>query len=303
MDMKKLAMGVVAMVVAIVIVVTCAIPIISDSVATEDTFTNEGYFYLDKFTSDDEYSISWDSATPNTFEINGEEYTYTNDSGLGLSVVLGEQFYLRLQNGNTRMSFNNTGTYINTSETYTTMSLTYSGGIVTATNGNTTRTVSDVSEIFGIVEKGSYVMKKSTSVAYLNSGSEIIADSEIYASGQSSSGNNNLFWHMEGTIDNMEYPDTFNENLTVTNEEIHGAYDNTHDDLYKLENLTFTVTTSGLVVYNITASYFVVPLNVTADRTVYVDGPTGDILAVIPILMVLGIVIGAIALFIKTKRD
>ena len=301
MNAKSIAMGVVAMVVATVLVVTCAVPIITDSVATEDTFTNEGYFYLDKFT--DEYTFYWDRADPTTFTINGEDFTYLNDSGLAVSVVLGEKFAVRMGNGNPDISFYGNGSYVSTNAEKPTFTLTLSSGTLTATNGTDTKQITSVSEIFSIVEKGDYVMKKSTSVAYLNSGSEIVADSEIYASGQTYNGANNIWWHLEGTIDNMEYPDTFNNTLTITNESINGHYDNSHDDLYALNNLTFTATASNSVVYNVTASYFVVPAEVTAERTYHVDGPTGDILAVIPILMVLGIVIGAVALFLTNRRD
>lgn len=301
MNAKSIAMGVVAMVVATVLVVTCAVPIISDSVATEDTYKNEGYFHLDKYT--DGYTLTWDATDPNVFVVNGEEINYVNNSGLSLSIALGTNYAVRLAPNNERISFYASGNYVSTSESYPTFSLTFAEGSVIATNQNVSHTVQSVTELYGMTENGPYVMKKADKVAYLNSGSEIVADSEIYATGQTFHGNNNILWHLEGSIDDMEYPDTFNAGLTISNQSINGSFNNTHEDLYELSNITFTATASNSVVYNVTASYFVVPYEVTAERTVQVDGATGDIISVIPVLMVLGIVIGAVALFLTNRRD
>lgn len=246
-------------------------PIVSDATATEKTFENEGYFNLDKFT--DNLTFTWNAETPDTFTVNGESVTYHNDTGLSLSVALGERFAVRLSNNNSAINFYGAGTYINTSATNPTFSLTYESGSVTVTNGAQTKTVADVTECYAINGDGQYVMKKSNSVAYLNSGSEIVADSAIYASGQTFSGSGYIFWHMAGTINDMDYPDSFDAALTVSNQEIHGEYSTECDDLYKLDNITFTATSSYQegVTYNITASYFVVPAEVTAEKPWHLD--------------------------------
>lgn len=291
----------IAAVIGIIVLGSVLMPILDDATAKTDTFKNEGYFYLDKF--EDSYSFYWDSTTPNTFTVNGEDMTYLNDSGLAVSVVLGEKFAVRLANNNTSISFYGNGSYVSTNAEKPTFTLTLSDGTLTATNGTDTKTISSVPEIFGIVEEGNYVMKKTASTAYLNSGSQVIADSEIYASGQTYNGANNVWWHLEGTIDDMEYPDTFNSALTITDGAIHGQYNSSHDDLYELDNITFTVTTSTAVVYNVTASYFVVPAEVTAERSVHFTDGQNAILGAIPIMIIAAILLGIVALVIRSRME
>lgn len=301
MEIGKLPMAIVSITIAVIVCAMVLIPVVQDATAETDTFVNDGYFHLQKFTSDDEYIFSWDATAPGTITINGVEMTTPNETK-NLSLVLGEKFYLRYPGTHTRMSYYSGGNYVNTSESYPTISFTYSGGTVTCTNGSTSRTLNNVSEIYGIMPTGDYVMKVSESIAYLNSGSEIIADSEIYATGQTYSGNNDVFWHLEGTIDNLEYPDVFNSTQTITNKVINGQYNSTHDDLYELSNLQFTLTTSSSVVYNITASYFVVPEKVTAERSLQLDDTTSSLINVIPILVIIGILMLAVGTMIYYRR-
>ena len=300
MDIKNMAGLIVGVVVGVVLLSALLFPVIGEATATTSTFKNEGYFQLDKFT--DEYTLEWDAADPDTITINGEDITYHNNSGMAVSVVLGENFALRLNADNARMSFYNAGTFVNTSETYPTMTVTFASGSVVATNGNTSKTVSSVSELYGLVDAGDYVMKKTDAVAYLNSGSEIVADSEIYATGQTYSGSNNILWHLEGTIDDMKYPDEFNSSYTVTNQTINGAYSTKYNDLYELNNLQFTVTTSGSIVYNVTASFFVVPAEVTAEKTVHMTDVENTIVSIIPILTVVGLILGVLAFFYSRRE-
>lgn len=298
MDIKAFPALIVGVVVALVLA-GAVLPVFAETTSAETTFKNEGYFYLDKFT--DSYTFFWDSTDPDNFTVNGETVTYHNDTTLAVSLVLGQNFAVRFPANNVSVSFYGAGTYISTNAENPTFTLTYSEGSVTATNGTNTKVISSVTEIYGLVEKGDYVMKNSTAPAYLNSGSEVIADSEIYASGQTFNGSNYIWWHLEGTIENMEYPDTFNNTYTVTNETIHGAYSTNYEDLYVLDNLTFTVTASNSVVYNVTASYFVVPYEVTAEKSVHPDGPLTVILNVLPLLAIAGLVTGAVVWFINRK--
>lgn len=301
MEGNKLLTLLVTMTVGIIFIGALLAPVIEDTSATEDTFKNEGYFYLTKYTPDDDLTLEWDSTNPDTFTINGVDMTYHNDAGRPLSIILEKTMALRMNEDNARASFYRSGTFINTSETNPTFTFTYTGGTVTATNGATTKTYSDIAEIYCISPTGDYVMKKSDSPAYLNSGSEIIADSEIYASGLTYSGNNNVFWHLEGTIDDMEYPDTFNSNLTVSDQAIHGQYDTKHNDLYVLDNLTFTITNQSSVVFNVTASYFIVPAEVTADRAQHLDAGEIAILAAIPLMAIAALVLLVVRYFVAGR--
>lgn len=289
---------VVALAVSVILIGSVLMLAVNEASATEDTFKNDGYFHLKKYTSDDELTLEWDSTVPDTFTVNGETIIYHNGFGLAQSIVLGEAMTARLNDNNARISFYSAGNFINTSETNPTFTLTYSAGTVVVSNVATTRTYTDVAELYAISDNGDYVMKKATSPAYLNSGSEIVADSEIYASGQTYNGNANVFWHLEGTIDDMEYPDTFNSNLTVSDEAINGKYDSSHEDLYVLNDLTFKITnTVSGVVFNVTASYFIVPSEVTAERSAHMNDGEIALIAVIPVLIIASLVVIAVRSF------
>lgn len=302
MDIKNMAGLVVGVVVGVVLLSALLFPIVGEATATTTTFKNDGYYHLTKYEATDSVTLEWDAATPDVFTVNGEEVTYHNDSGLAVSIGLGQRFAVRLPVNNTAINFYGAGTYINTNATYTTFTLTYTGGTVTATNGDATKEIASVSEIFVISADGDYVMKKSDAHAYLNSGSEVVADSEIYASGQTYNGANYIFWHLEGTINDMDYPDTFDNNLTITNEAIHGEYSTKYNDLYVLDNLTFTATASNAVVYNVTASYFVVPAEVTAEKTVHMNDVENTLVGIIPVLIVMGLILGVLAFFYSRRE-
>lgn len=294
MNIKEITMGIVATIVALVIVVVCAIPIISDSVATEDTYKNDGYFYVDKFT--DTYTFSWNYNNPEVFVINGEEVEYTAETGsLSVSVFCTDSCAMRYVNNTLTCNFYGGGTYISGNATYPEVTATLENGTLTVTNGTTTKPIANTTEVYSIVKDGPFVMKNKDKVAYLN------GDSEIYASGQTFSGSAYIFCHLSGTIDDgISYgPD----NLTFSNQTVNYVENNTHEDLYELTSITFTAVNSNNVEFNPVYSYFIVPAEVTAERTVQVDGATGDIITVIPVLMVLAILIGAVTLFIKTRRD
>ena len=302
METNKLVTGVVAAAISIIVLAAVLMPVLDDATATSDTFTNEGYFYMDKYKTGDTFSLSWDRTNPTEITVNSDTLEFTNTSGLALSIVLGEKFFLRIGTSNNLVFYGN-GTYVTASETYPTITMTYSSDTITVTNTNTTKIISGVDEFYCIsADKGDYVMKKSAATAYLNSGSEIVADSDVYATGETYNGNNNIFWHLEGTIDDMSYPDVFNTNFTVSNETINGKYSDSHNDLYELKNFQFTVTTNTSIVYNITASYFVVPAEVTAERSVHFDPATNGIIAVIPVLIIIAILLGVVAFYLTSRE-
>ena len=137
----------------------------------------------------------------------------------------------------------------------------------------------------------------------------MLADSPLFASGQTSinaSDNTSVSTAiiMDGTIEDGVTFTAIKGATTATFDDIviNAVAESGYKDLYKLSNVTATATYDGTDT-SMTYSYFVVPSEVTAERSAHVDGPTGDILAVIPVMMVLAILIGAVTLFIKTRRD
>lgn len=285
---------IIGIVVAVVIASVVLIPIVDSATATTETYQNEGYVDMDKFA--DSYSLEWDASNPTIFTVNGEEVTYSNTFGTNVGIIIGKSFTVFLSANNSGITFYGNGTYVSTNATYPTFSLTYADGSVSATNTNASKVIQNVTEIYGMVEDGPYVMKKADAKAYLNSGSEEYSDSEIYMSMQSFSGVSNVFWHIDGTVEELNYPEIFNDTFTVTNKNISGTESTSSKDLFILNNVSFTITASNEVVCNVNVTSMVVPAEVTAEKSVHSDGITNTILSTIPIFVILGILMGIVGL-------
>lgn len=311
MNAKSIAMGVVAMVVATVLVVTCAVPIISDSVKTEDTFTNEGYFRMAKISATDEstYTISWDATTPNIITINDTDIDITTwgsagDVAYSIFATESDIFRMGVANNGYNVSWiqlrGSTYAYVGATSNF---DATIESGTATIEVDSTVSSYTlAYTDAYVIDPSGNYTMKKSNVSSYL------LDDSTIYGMGITGVSSASYVMIVSGTVESVstdyiavtnDAPDLTVTDLSITSSEVSG-----YIDLYSFDKVTFKATPEGgSTPTNVTYSYVIVPYEVTAERSVHVDGPTGDILSVIPILMVLGIVIGAVALFLTTRRD
>ena len=306
MNVKEITMGIVAVIVSLVIVVVCAIPIISDSVATEDTFENEGYFYVDKFSETTTFVFE-----NSTLKINGEDVALpgpntTTPYGNSISVAFTDNGVIRYSPSSnillTRGAFGN--------HNCSALSLTFSEGAFTGTY--TSASNSSTGSLSGTYTELTMIQDTGNSIMCYTSGAYINGDSLIDGCGFTSLTNNSSYVvvHLSGTYDDgveigvYDQNDGTTEDYVVSNIEYDITPVNGYIDLYRLTKITFTVSDEGGTVSdNVTYNIYTVPSEVTAERSVHVDGPTGSILAVIPVMMVLAILIGAVTLFIKTRRD
>lgn len=309
MNVKEITMGIVATIVALVIVVVCAIPIISDSVATEDTFENEGYFRMQKITAEDttEYTLKWVKAT-DTFTLNGVEVNIGDHSqytgSLGVSVAMTDNSVSRYVT-NLRIQSWSSGLSASMGFSQTSTEITFSNGVQTITvdkglESENTRTVNYEVAYF-ISNDGDYVMKKPTQTAY------VLADSELFAVGRTdidTSGEPTpSTLKMTGDASDVEFS-IFNGATTAVFSDINITKTETpmYVGLYDLEKVT-AIATYDSTDTDITYSYFVVPYEVTAERSQPLDTSIATILTVIPVMMILAVLIGAVTMFIKTRRD
>lgn len=312
MNAKSITIGVVAMVVATVIVVTCAVPIISDSVKTEDTYTNEGFFYANYLTSASTDTLTWKYTNPTVLTVNDVDVDTSqwDSSYQNVTVAFSNKWFIRFALDTTVIYLYDVDTALSSSTDYCSVaneknfSMVCESGTATITMGEEvyTETITGDGLIITGESKGAYVMKKSSTNAY------VLGDSLVYGSGRTdralgTSGTSTNIMYKASVDDGAVLigisPNTYEVTTTsVTYSEV----SNGHEDLYQLSKFTVGLTdgeNTGTLTYN----QIFVPSEVHAERSVHVDGPTGDILAVIPILMVLGIVIGAVALFLTNRRD
>lgn len=295
MDIKTISVAL-AIVTVSAVIFGALLPMFQDVTATEDTFTNDGYFYVDSVAEGNSINYRYENST---LYINGEQFgTPVDNTYSGLTVMYTENLNIRYD-GTMKMRGilgNHNAQYLN---------LTVSAGTITGEWQSTGDTPSQVSTtyttFYGIVaDKSERVMCKSPQ--YVNESSYISASgitqiasttwAIVNIDGSIADGLTiNLHKDSNGTV-----LDTFTvKDYTIDYSEVSG-----YEDLYQIDKIDITVTdgeNDDDMVYTI----FTVPTEVTAERSVHVNGPTGAIIDLIPLIVALSIVILAVGWFITRK--
>lgn len=306
---NKIVMISIAAVIGIIVLGSVLMPILDDATATTDTFTNEGMFKMSEISATDSetYTLSYTVAT-NTLTINGETADISGISSAA-SIVAGDTFFLRLQPnaraylmGSTSSSSAN---YFGYNADSLSVSMTSGTLTATATTSGTDATATfTYTKAYIIDESGDldYIMKTSNSEVY------VLADSPLFASGQTSinASDTNVASAiiMEGTIEDGVTFTAIKGATTATFDDIviDAVADSDHENLYKLSKVTAVATYDGEDT-DITYSYFVVPSEVTAERDVHFTDGQNAILGAIPIMILVAILLGVVALVIRSRMD
>lgn len=306
MDAKTIAVSVVSIAIACLFAVTLLIPVIADSTTTEDTFTNEGVFNYGKFTPDDEYTLTFDCTT-GTIKVGDDTVTPIDGvsltSFLSYSVIATDNVLLRWganQSGYYMQLIGNDSGGNNVLSGGATGTATISSGnlsvtVVSSENVSATKTFT-FTELYAIVPDDDVaVLKVSADAVYIN------GDSELYGSGLTTVTSWNNMFHFEGTYDDgitISSPNLSNatfDNITWTIEPVAG-----YIDLYKLTKIEFDITSNDTTVHA-TYSFFGVPSEVTAERSIHPDANTSTLLNIIPLFVVIGIILGTIGIIAMRK--
>ena len=303
MDVKAFPALIVGVVVALVLA-GAVLPVFAETTSAEDTFKNDGYFYVDKFS--ETTTLVFENST---LKINGEDVALpapstTTPYGNSISVAFTDNGVVRYSpNANillVRGAFGN--------HNCSALSLTFSEGAFTGTytssSNSTTGTLSGTyTELTIIQDTGDSIMCYTT-------GSYINGDSVIDGCGFTTLTNNQdyVVIHINGTYDDGVDIGVYGQNdgvtadYTVSNIDFDVAPVNGYNDLYKLSKITFTVTNEGGTVSDdVTYNIYTVPSEVTAEKTVHPDGALSAMLNLLPLLAVAGLVVGAVVWFIWRK--
>lgn len=318
MDVKAFPALIVGVVVALVLA-GAVLPVFAETTSAETTFKNEGYYTMDPITNDTNRVITWEKATPNKITIDGVDFdmsfTETNKS---YTLIGSDSLVVRYQKETSitgiQMYSNTTGsTYVSfhsntATETGDKITITATSSTVTAlTNGTTpinkTANIGNDGYIINGDNTGAYslVMKKADTPAY------VLGDSEIKFIGVSvTAGPNGIALYGTGTFDDgitlstIYKPDSV---TSVTYSDPVPTYTEitAYEGLYTLDKYNFTITYDTST-FNATYSYFIVPSEVTAEKSVHPDGALSVMLNVLPLLAIAGLVTGAVVWFIVRKR-
>lgn len=306
---NKLIQMVVVVTVGIIFLGSLLAPVISDASTTEKTFTNEGYYYMQKISAEDatEHVLTYDYNDGDfIFTLDGVDISDKIQSDLSTTVATdGESWILRASK-NEYVGLQGSGSTIGFGgHNSVTANVTFNAGTVTITR----TVVTDGGVVPGSTLTGSYeelwiisndptdyVMKKADTSAY------ILKDTEYLAVGITGMTAWNTVIVLSGDSTDFDATIVYPPNLTttVTNKAIDETEVDGYVDLYSLTKLTFTIN-DGTTTKDAIYSYFIVPSKVTAELEQHLDTSEIALLAVIPIMVIAALLMFAVRTF--TGRD
>ena len=292
MDMKKIVAVIIAGTVC-ALIFGALLPVWADTTASEDTFTNKGYYDM-TYTETDSLVFEWDHTTPKQVVINNEIVTLPDADATPKTLLCGDNWLVRYAYSNTNGTFvqfyGSSGSNVSASEGETTdITITCSSGSVSVVNtADTPATFSTTyTHLYIVTDSGNLVMKEANTPAYLN------GDSEIVAMGLSRVGTvSNVGIMITGSLDDGFTWSIFRgSDTTFSNQNAVYSEASNYEDLYILDKLTATAT-NPTGSSDLTYSYFIVPAEVTAERTVHMSGALATLVNIIPLLIAFGLITG-----------
>lgn len=288
------------------------IPAISMATETETTFTNEGYFRMSQYDNTSTHVVNWTYEKPTVVTVDGVDVTINYNVPNGQITVVANSIWLfRMYfDSNGEVSavaflYESSGTKSAQVSNEETASLTLTSGSASVVCGTYSGTHS-YEVVYLPDNNGEYVMCNPNNTNYIN------ADSPIYGFGLTrvknstgTVGSPGVGFAFSGDYENGIVGSVWrgSESNIVTDSEIVVTKNTSYTDLYKFDRITAistltetvddqTVTTNTDLVYNIV----ILPYEVTAELSVHADAPTRAIFEMLPVIAVLGLLIGIVAI-------
>ena len=299
MELKKIIVPMITILVC-VLVVGAVLPVFADTSASEDTFTNKGYFYVDEVVEDQSITYKFED---HKFYINGEETALPTGSQYpdGLTILYTEHICIRYDGGymKVRGVANHNAYYLNITVTNGTITGNYEW---TVDNPNATVNWT-YTEFVGMYPTETDRIMCKSEPQYLKT------DSVIDTTGLVNLTNITGYYvvHITGTISDGITVKFYNQGNgaeinTITAEDItiNKTEVSTHEDLYKVNSITF-VANDGSHTDNVTFTIYTIPAEVTADRVVSMDPAMSTLFNMIPLIIVAGLVLSAVGLYLYRR--
>ena len=283
-------------------------PVIGDATATEKTLTNEGICSMAAFDDQSNISLSWDHTNPEMITVNGETIALPQPTGIPLSIIASDAWGVRylVQNdsvlnltlfdgtASTKFSVLSTGTED--------LLITLSEGTATFTHGENSITET-YEQGYYIAKEGEYVMKNPSETAYLK------GDSTVYSTGRtgglsSLTPQSNVNLHLQGTIDGgIEVTSLYPPAYTTSDVIVNAVADSKYIDLYKFDNVTFTVIDSGSNTGTAVYSQVIVPASVTAELSDHLTPGQISLMGAIPVMVIVALLMAAVGAIALRRAD
>lgn len=301
--MKNIPILIVTLVIGIVMVVTAVIPLAADY-SEAKTFKNEGYYYMDEVGPNDNISVFFDHNDPRNVIVNGIKILMPDKvvTIIGSTDFMIRYYYNTPTIGQIHAYFaGNIGVYAD-SNLNQDMAVEISGQTITVTSSGenaTTRSFTSSDTIYCISpDIGEYVMKKYDAPVYMGNQDLILIDGRTVVTSSTS-----VSLAAKGNIENGMGPvNIYFYNAETTAGDITLHYDTVsgYVDLYKLDNMTFSLT-QGNTVIEANYSAFIVSAEVTADP----DNPDTfkNMIRIVPLMAFVGLIaVAATMIYLKGKE-
>ena len=285
MDNKFIALAV-GLTVGVILLSGFLWPVIADATATEDEFTNDGYFRMTHYGIDEDVTLTWDVTKPKVVVVNDVEvpinYNVTNGQ---VTIVADTNFIVRLNNGASATSVSYIGPTGAAHTATVSAEFVFSNGDLSVTmvvDSGSVNYTATYENIYVPSLDGPYTMKMYDRPAYVN------ADSHIFAYGMTRVNTSTGVMPAPGV--GLEFDGNIDDGITgrvwrygnfpttLSNETINSTIESSHADLYKFDSITATATLSETVDEQtvttdteVTYNYLLVPYQVTAERTWHLD--------------------------------
>ena len=310
MEKTNLLTLVVTLTVGIILAGSLLMPVITDATTTEKTFENLGYFNMSEISDNTDVTITWDHTKPTVFTINDSDYDITVPSGQLVSILGTDSMIVRYVSSydgtqNRVQAYSAQGFVQASVANAKDMTIEISNNTVVVTVDDTVKTV-NITEGYHIDPNGTWVMKKANESAYIHKTDSVmifagitnmgagLGDVGVYATGTINDG-------MDiGAVPTSSTPPTATFGDVTFNYTAISGY----TDLVSLSNCTFDITLPGTPDTTVTASYsyFIVPVNVTAELTQHLDAGEIALLNALPVLVIIGLVLAGVgAIFIRNR--
>lgn len=300
---NKITGYVLALVLGAILVGGLLIPTVQGMTETDSTFENKGIFNAKTIDESTEMTLTFDPMTdPNIITVDGVDIDMSNTPTTygSVTVVFTDDWFARYVVANGALAIYKCGTSSSAAiggasvSNELTLNITISGGSATITFGETTLNYSVAGDGLAICsDKGDYVIKTTTDIAYVNSDSTVYGvgrTDRALGPGTSSSFNAMVKASVDDGVTPIEYSPqyTWNDNRTVNATE-----NSSYIDLYELTGFTFNLVDNDSVEHAVNYNQIFVPATVTAEKSWHLDTTEIAMFGVISILGIVALVIVA----------
>lgn len=271
------------------LILVAMVPIFTEVSATDDTFENDGYYDMHYVETDESVTLFWNPEEPNKITVGSEvvDLPVASPAERKTIVLGGDNIIFRYYGNPALIEITTTtsGAFVGD----TPITIVCNEGVITATWGDNTKT-GTYTKLYIPSNDGEFTMKQANQSAY------VLGDSEIIAMGITQIDGTGKVIYIDGTIDDGVTFSSWDTELEFTDISVNAVSNSNHVDLYELSTITAKCGTT-----DITYSYFLVPSEVTAEKTIHGDTAFNSIIDILPMLAGVGLLMAGVYYFISRK--